>query len=115
MDTTEAPQVAYVVEAPAPGWLHLPSLHAKLLPLAVAAGHDTLSLFCTCQGNEASEYTYEASAFGGLSGFRAYIQFLAPEGGYSWHDFERVLTEKLLQQQSYVTTKATLHDVLTNR
>jgi hypothetical protein len=113
--TTEDPQVAYIVEAPVVGWLHLPSLHKKLLPLAQAAGYDTLTLTCECRGEDASDYTYEASAWSRTGRFRSYVAYLHPEGGYSWHDFERVLTAKLTQDQSFLATKATLHDVLTNR
>ena len=85
----------------AEGWLQLPALHAKLLPLAQAAGHETLWLTCECFGSGASEYNYLASASGGHAGFRRYISMLEPGGGYSWHDFERVLTAKLHEQIAY--------------
>lgn len=109
--TTEDPQVAYVVEAPIAGWLHLPSLREKLLPLAIAAGHEKLCLTCECAGSHPSDYTYTAFATGGPSGHREYIGLFTAGGGYSWHDFERVLTDKLTQQQAYLTTKATLAHV----
>lgn len=95
-------QVVAVAEPAAIGWLHLPSIHAKLLPLAQAAGHETLWLTCECFGAGASEYNYLASASGGHAGFRRYISMLEPGGGYSWHDFERILTEKLQQQAAYL-------------
>jgi hypothetical protein len=97
LPTTIDPPADYtvmVVEAAAPGWLHLPSLHAKLLPLALAAGHERLVLTCHF-GGESHSY-YEAEALAGTTGFRRYITWL--DEGDQAEDFERVLTEKLQQQ-----------------
>jgi hypothetical protein len=106
MDTTNPTQAAPIMVLDAgpavAGWLHLPSLHAKLLPLAQAAGHDKLHLSCECNGAEPSDYTYLASASGAsANSFRRYISVFEPGGGYSWHDFERVLTAKLHEQIAY--------------
>jgi hypothetical protein len=102
---TAAPIMVLDAGPAAEGWLHLPSLHAKLLPLAKAAGHDKLHLSCECNGTEPSDYTYLASASGtSANSFRRYISVFEPGGGYSWHDFERVLTAKLQEQATYLQT-----------
>jgi hypothetical protein len=105
MDTTTQQQAPLVLDAgpAAEGWLHLPSLHAKLLPLAQAAGHAALHLSCEVSGPGPSDYTYLASA-SGPNNFRRYISTFEPGGGYSWHDFERVLTAKLQEQAAYLQT-----------
>ena len=98
-------EVVAVAEPAATGWLHLPSLHAKLLPLALAAGHTKLHLTCEVSGTGTSDYTYLAEASGNdASGYRRYISVFEPGGGYSYHDFERVLTAKLQQQAAYRST-----------
>lgn len=95
-------EVVAVAEPAATGWLHLPSLHAKLLPLAKAAGHERLHLSCEVSGPGESDYTYLAD---GGSPFRRYIGVFEAGGGYSYHDFERVLTAKLHEQIAYLAAK----------
>jgi hypothetical protein len=105
LPTTIDPPADYtvmVVEAAAPGWLHLPSLHAKLLPLALAAGHETLQLGCDYTGAGDFECTYNASCSGGPSKFRQYINQFGLEEGHLPADFERVLTAKLQQQADFL-------------
>lgn len=95
-------EVVAVAEPAAIGWLHLPSLHAKLLPLALAAGHTRLHLACECVGAGPSDYIYSAEAGGATAAdYRRYISVFEPGGGDSWHDFERVLTAKLKEQAAY--------------
>jgi len=96
--------VVAVAEPAATGWLHLPSLHAKLLPLAQAAGHERLSLSCDYAGADDFQCIYLASASGGTSGFRSYITPYDFEGGHLPEEFERVLTAKLQQQAAYQST-----------
>lgn len=105
-DEPVAPYEVVTVAGPAAlGWLDLPLLHAKLLPLAQAAGHTTLHLSCEVSGPGPSDYTYLASASGADAGsYRRYISVFEPGGGYSWHDFERVLTAKLHEQIAYRAT-----------
>lgn len=93
-----APYVATViVEPPATNWLHLPSLHARLLPLAIAAGHEQLHLSCNYQGEGPSGCTYEARASGGIRGGRQYIGWLEPSEGDTAAHFEQALRAKLEQ------------------
>jgi hypothetical protein len=95
-DPTAPYQATIIVEPAVVGWLHLPSLHAKLLPLALAAGHERLLLAAHIEGPES--FYYEADATGGASGFRRYIGFF--DHGSAPVDFERVLTAKLTEQQA---------------
>jgi hypothetical protein len=107
MSTTPTPTDKAIVLDAGPavtGWLHLPSLYAKLLPLAIQAGHEKLGINCEVSGTGPSDYTYTAYASGGASGYREYIGLFTAGGGYSWHDFERVLTDKLQQQAAYLQT-----------
>jgi hypothetical protein len=98
-------KVVAIAEPAATGWLHLPSLHAKLLPLALAAGHTRLHLSCECSGTGPSDYTYLAEGSGtDADSYRRYISVFEPGGGYSWHDFERVLTAKLIEQAAFLAT-----------
>lgn len=89
----------------APEWLDLPALHARLLPLAQAAGHEKL-LLSVAIGDGLP--CYEADATGGPSGFRRYV------GRFDYGDtpsqFEGRLTELLQQQATYrTTTQPTSH------
>jgi len=81
-------------------WLPLPLLHAQLLPLALAAGHEALLLTCHYQGPADESCYYEADASGGPSGFRRYVSWLDQDGGDRPANFERVLRRKLEQQAS---------------
>jgi hypothetical protein len=95
--------LADVAAAPAE-WLDLPALHARLLPLAQAAGHEKL-LLSVAIGDGLP--CYEADATGGPSGFRRYV------GRFDYGDtpsqFEGRLTELLQQQATYRTTQPTSH------
>jgi hypothetical protein len=108
MSTTPIPTDKAIVLDAGPavtGWLHLPSLQAKLLPLAQAAGHTKLHLTCECSGQGSSDFTYLAEASGDdAQSYRRYISVYEPGGGYSWHDFERVLTAKLQEQAAHLQT-----------
>jgi hypothetical protein len=95
-------QVVAVAEPAATGWLHLPSLHAKLLSLALAAGHTRLVLSCDYEGDDDFRCTYSAHAGGGDSGFRSYITPFDLNGGHLPDSFERVLTGLLEQQVTYL-------------
>jgi hypothetical protein len=86
-----------IVEPPITNWLHLPSVHARLLPLAIAAGHERLHLSCAFSGDGLSSCLYEARASGGWRGNRDYISWLEPGNGDCAPHFERVLREKLQQ------------------
>ena len=78
----------------------MPALHARLLPLALAAGHEALLLTCHYHGAADESCYYEADASGGTSGFRRYISWLDKDGGDQPANFERVLRRKLEQQAS---------------
>jgi hypothetical protein len=93
-------QVVAMAEPAYEGWLHLPALHARLLPLAKEAGHEKLLLTATVGQEETGGYYYEADCSGGPTGFRRYISFF--DYGSAPDQFERRLTE-LLQQQAQVT------------
>ncbi len=97
-------QVVAVAEPAATGWLHLPSLHAKLLPLALAAGHTRLTLSNDYEGTDDFHNSYSASASGGPSGFRAYITPFDLNGGHLPDRFEEVLTGLLEQQIAFRAT-----------
>jgi hypothetical protein len=99
-DQAASYQVVTVAEPAVEGWLHLPSLHAKLLPLAKAAGHEKLLLSAHVGGEETGGYYYEADCTGGPSKFRRYISFF--DFGSTPSQFERRLTD-LLQQQATVS------------
>jgi hypothetical protein len=107
LDPAAPYQVVAVAEPAIAGWLHLPSLHAKLLPLAKAAGHERLTLSCDHAGADDFQTTYSASASGGPTGFRSYIQVINLEdAGHLPEHFERVLTDKLEQQATYLASQA---------
>lgn len=92
-----APYVATaLIDPPAPHWLHLPSVHARLLPLALAAGHERLHLVCDLSGAGNIDCLYEARGAGGLRGNVTYIGWLEPGEGDTAARFEAVLREKLL-------------------
>jgi hypothetical protein len=96
-------EVVAVAEPAATDWLHLPSLHAKLLPLAKAAGHERLTLSCDHAGADDFQTTYSASASGGPAGFRYYIPVInLADAGHLPEHFERVLTAKLEQQVAFL-------------
>jgi hypothetical protein len=95
-------QVVAVAEPAVAGWLHLPSLHLKLLPLALAAGHERLVLSCDYEGADDFHCTYSAHAGGGASGFRSYITPFDLNGGHLPDRFEQVLTGLLEQQSTYL-------------
>ncbi|TPG66093.1 hypothetical protein [Hymenobacter nivis] len=84
----------------APPLLDLQALHAKLLPLALEAGHTALSLSAHYAGDVHGAH-YEACATGGDSGYRRYISWLEPGDADRGPHFERVLTEKLSEQRGY--------------
>lgn len=87
-----------IIEPPTTHWLHLPSVHARLLPLAIAAGHEQLHLTCDYSGgNSLSGCLYEARATGGWRGNREYITWLEPGEADTAPRFEQVLREKLEQ------------------
>jgi hypothetical protein len=98
LDKPAPPYVATaIVEPPATNWLHLPSVHARLLPLAVAAGHERLHLTCDYSGDSPSGCLYEARAMGGWRGNKEYISWLEPGDGDCASRFEQKLREKLEQ------------------
>lgn len=90
----------HVIEPATTGWLPLPQLHARLLPLAQAAGHERLLLNARMDGPD--EFSYEADATGGRTGFRRYIGFF--DYGSTPAHFEAALTRLLQQQASLVPT-----------
>jgi hypothetical protein len=106
--TTLDPPATYgvvaVAEPAAAGWLHLPTLHAKLLPLAQAAGHERLTLSCDYAGTDDFQCTYNASASGGPAGFASYITPYDLDGGHLPEQFERVLTAKLQRRAMHLST-----------
>ena len=81
----------------APPLLDLRALHARLLPLAVEAGHKRLHLECHYNG----QALYEAWAAGGPSGHRNYITWASPVGGRA-DEFEAALTEQLHAQARFL-------------
>lgn len=85
-----------LVEPVAANWLHLPSLHAELLPLARAAGHETLRLNCAYTGETLSGCLYEATGLGGTAGTREYVSWLEHDNGDTAQRFAQTLREKLL-------------------
>jgi hypothetical protein len=97
-------KVVAIAEPVATGWLHLPSLHAKLLPLAITAGHERLTLTSDYAGADDFQCTYAASASGGVSGFRSYVTVFDLDGGHLPEQFERVLTAKLTEQAAFLAT-----------
>jgi hypothetical protein len=101
-DPAAAYQATVIVEPAATGWLHLPSLHIKLLPLALAAGHERLVLSCDYEGADDFRCTYSAHAGGGTSGFRSYITPFDFNSGHLPDRFEQVLTGLLEQQATYL-------------
>jgi hypothetical protein len=96
-----------LVEPVTTNWLHLPSLHAELLPLAIAAGHDALQLGCAYGSDAPSGCTYEATGIGGEAGNRFYVTWLEPGDGDTAPRFAQVLREKLLAaaQQQRLTSQ----------
>ena len=98
-----APYVATaLISPPDAHWLHLPSLHARLLPLALKAGHERLHLSCDYIGTGAMPCTYEAWGDGGVTGHLSYVSWLEPGEGDTAARFEAVLREKLLTQAALV-------------
>ena len=63
--------VALVSQPAAPGWLDLPALHARLLPLALAAGHARLVL--RADVGYPTGPSYEALASGGAADVTVYV------------------------------------------
>lgn len=71
-DEPAAYEVVALVSPPAaPGWLDLPALHARLLPLALAAGHTRLVL--RADVGYATGPSYEAIASGGAADITVYV------------------------------------------
>ena len=89
---------------PATDWLDLPALHARLLPLAQAGGHEKLLL--NVEYGDGLPW-YGAEATGGPTGFRRYIGRF--QHGDTPSQFEGVLTELLQQQATYYATQPTRH------
>lgn len=96
LDFNQAPtfEVVAIASPAQPNWLDLPALHARLLPLAQAAGHEKLHLNVEV-GDDLP--WYRAKATGGVADFRRYIGRF--EHGDTASQFERRLTE-LLQKQA---------------
>jgi hypothetical protein len=96
-----------IVEPASTNWLHLPSLHAELLPLAIAAGHDALQLGCLYGSDAPSGCTYEATGIGGEAGNRFYVTWLEAGDSDTAPRFAQVLREKLLAaaEQNRLTMK----------
>lgn len=101
----QAPYVATsLVEPPAPHWLHLPSVLARLQPLAEAAGHEKLLLVAHL---ETDQCYYEATATGGARGFVTYIGYF--DYGSNPARFEPCLRELLTQEALRASSEQVLY------
>jgi hypothetical protein len=102
----QAPYVVTAIVEPATtNWLHLPSLHAELLPLAIAAGHESLQLVCVYGSAAPSGCSYEATGMGGSTGTVVYVSWQEPGEADTAPRFAQVVREKLLAAQSRPTMK----------
>jgi hypothetical protein len=80
------------------GQLDTHTIHARLLPLALAAGHDRLTIMSEVGGPGDGSLRYQAWGSGGAAEFRFYV--IAGLPGSHPDDFEKALEEGLQAQVS---------------